>query len=180
MEKRLYFAHGKESGPWGRKIQSLAAIARAHGFEVESPDYSHTFDPDARVRQLLELAPRAECLVLVGSSMGGYVSAVAARELRPQGLFLLAPAVYMPGYEQEPEPDAGLIEVVHGWDDAVIPPAHAVRFAERYQARLHMIPGEHTLVEQLPLLGRLFGMFLAEVEVATAQRLATGGPASGR
>lgn len=170
MEKLCYFAHGKESGPWGRKIQALAALARAHGFAVESPDYSHTMDPDARVEQLLALHPQAERLVLVGSSMGGYVSAVAARELKPDGLFLLAPAVYMPGYEAEPEPQAGQIEIVHGWDDAVIPPDHVIRFARRHRARLHLLAGEHTLVAQLPLIERLFGLFLAEIELAADRR----------
>ncbi|RFA31103.1 alpha/beta hydrolase [Alkalilimnicola ehrlichii] len=171
MLKRVYFAHGKESGPWGRKIQALARVAQAHGFMIESPDYSHTFDPQARVQQLLDLKPQADCLVLVGSSMGGYVSAQAAGQLRPNGLFLIAPAFYMPGYESEPQAHDGLIEAVHGWDDDVIPVEHSIRFARNHQARLHLIPGEHTLVEQLPLLERLFGLFLAEVEVATQQRL---------
>ncbi|MGH8540495.1 MAG: alpha/beta hydrolase, partial [Stenotrophobium sp.] len=36
------FAHGKESGPWGTKITHLAEVARGHGYEVMSPDYSHT------------------------------------------------------------------------------------------------------------------------------------------
>jgi alpha/beta superfamily hydrolase len=170
MDKQVFFAHGKESGPWGRKIAALAAIARAHGFAVTSPDYYHTHDPHERVRQLLALQPQADCLVLVGSSMGGYVSARAARELAPDGLFLIAPAVYMPGYEHDPMPEAGLIEVVHGWDDVVIPPEHAVRFAHAHGARLHMLPGEHTLLAQLPLLERLFGLFLAEVETATTGR----------
>ena len=37
--------------------------------------------------------------MLVGSSLGGHVSAAAAAALRPRGLFLLAPAFYMPGFE---------------------------------------------------------------------------------
>ena len=53
------FAHGKESGPWGVKITALAAVARALGFAVMSPDYSHTHDPLARVEQLLRLSPQA-------------------------------------------------------------------------------------------------------------------------
>jgi len=168
VDKQVWFAHGKESGPWGRKIQALAVIAQARGFSVESPDYSHSFDPEVRIRQLLDLRPHAECLVLVGSSMGGYVSAVASSQLSPAGLFLMAPAFYMPGYEEDPAPSANLIDVVHGWDDDVIPVAHSIRFAQRHSARLHAIPGDHGLVGQLPLLEQLFGLFLDEVEKSVA------------
>jgi len=156
----VYFAHGKESGPWGHKIRALADVARARGFQVESPDYSFTFDPDERIRHLLSLRPAADTLVLVGSSMGGYVSACASRQIKPHGLFLLAPAVYMPGYEQEPQPHAQHIEIVHGWHDDVIPVEHALRLARTYNARLHVLDSEHTLNDQIPYLEQLFGLFL--------------------
>ena len=74
--KQVYFAHGKESGPWGSKIRHLASIAEANGYEVVSPDYSALPDPEARVKHLLELLsqePETSTIVLVGSSMGGYV-----------------------------------------------------------------------------------------------------------
>ncbi len=156
----VYFAHGKESGPWGHKIRALAEVARARGFHVESPDYSFTHDPDERIRHLLSLRPSGEPLVLVGSSMGGYVSAIASRELRPKGLFLLAPAVYMPGYAEEPAPRAERIEIVHGWHDTVIPVEHAIRLARTCSARLHLLDSEHTLNDQIPYLTQLFGLFL--------------------
>ncbi len=94
--KVVYFAHGKESGPWGIKIIALAKIARKKRFAVESPDYSFTMDPEERVKKLFSLNPRAQRdLVLVGSSMGGYISTVASKKLKPSGLFLLAPAFYI-------------------------------------------------------------------------------------
>jgi hypothetical protein len=49
----IYFAHGKESGPWGAKTQALAEVAQSKGFRVESPNYFKQPDPDARVEQLL-------------------------------------------------------------------------------------------------------------------------------
>ena len=73
----VVFAHGMESGPWGTKILALADVAKRMGFAVDSPDYSHTKDPHARVGQLLKQNPQSDCLVLAGSSMGGYVSAQA-------------------------------------------------------------------------------------------------------
>jgi len=49
----IYFSHGKESGPWGTKIRRLAAVARRVGWQVTSPDYTATHNPDARVQLLL-------------------------------------------------------------------------------------------------------------------------------
>ncbi|HYW91658.1 MAG TPA: alpha/beta hydrolase [Gammaproteobacteria bacterium] len=160
----LYFAHGMESGPWGTKISALAVVARERGFRVCSPDYSHTRDPDARVRQLLDEHPAtAGHLVLVGSSMGAYVSAVASGSLRPDGLFLMAPAMYLPGYEADPMVQAKRMAVVHGWRDNVVPVANAIRFAQTHRAALHVLDGGHRLAESLPAIRRIFANFLDEI-----------------
>ena len=63
----VWFAHGLDGVPWGRKITALAAVARQRGLEVESPDYGFTRDPDARVRHLLsQNPPEGDELILVG------------------------------------------------------------------------------------------------------------------
>lgn len=94
----VYFNHGKESGPWGSKITKLVDVARERGFAVESIDYRNLPDAGPRTERLLTSeAGKAERLILVGSSMGGYVATVASAVLKPEGLFLLAPAFYMPG-----------------------------------------------------------------------------------
>ncbi len=162
-EKLVCFAHGKESGPWGHKITRLAEIARDRGFEVISPDYSHTHDPGMRVQQLLQLGPSAQQLVLVGSSMGGYVSAMACARLRPQALFLMAPALYFPGWDDEPEGVPALSSVVHGWRDDIVPVERGLRFAERNRAELHLLDAGHTLVECLPTVAMLFDDLLQRV-----------------
>ena len=163
-QKLVCFAHGKESGPWGTKITRLAEVARARGFEVMSPDYSHTHDPKERVAHLLQLAPRAEKLVLVGSSMGAYVSAMACAALRPQALFLLAPALYFPGWAEEPAGCPRLAAVVHGWRDDVVPVERAITFARRNSVALHILDSGHTLNDQLPALALLFDDLLTAVE----------------
>ncbi|HZR35052.1 MAG TPA: alpha/beta fold hydrolase [Nevskia sp.] len=150
------FAHGKESGPWGTKITHLAETAKRHGCAVLSPDYSHTHDARARVAQLLELAPRAGTLVLVGSSMGGYVSAMACAALKPRALLLIAPALYFPGLDAEPEGVPGLCSVVHGWHDELVPVERSIRFARTHNAALHVLNSGHTLNDQLPALELLF------------------------
>ena len=164
MTPAVWFSHGLDGVPWGRKITALAAVARARGLPVVSVDYTFTRDPDERVRHLLaQQPPRGGELVLVGSSMGGYVSAVAGEQLRPAGMFLMAPALYMPGYEADPSPTGGRLEVVHGWGDEVIPVEHAWRFAARHRAALHVLDADHALTEALPELEVLFGRFLDAV-----------------
>src|ERR1700679_4050717 len=102
------FSHGKESGPWGAKITAMAAVVRDLGLQAESVDYRGLDDPGDRVRKLAGLAKDfKEPVVLVGSSMGGHVSAAAASVLRPRGLFLLAPAFYMAGFQEYTAEEVG-------------------------------------------------------------------------
>jgi alpha/beta superfamily hydrolase len=162
-ERLVCFAHGKESGPWGTKITRLAEVARARNFDVLSPDYSHTHDPKQRLAHLLRLAPRARTLVLVGSSMGGYVSAMACAELRPQGLFLMAPALYFPGWDEDPQGCPQATVVVHGWRDDIVPVEASLRFARARGAALHLLDSGHTLSDQLPALSALFDELLGMV-----------------
>ena len=159
----VHFMHGKESGPGGRKIAALASVAQARHWAVESLDYSHTTDPTARLEQLLGACANVRRpLVLVGSSMGGWVAAEAAEQLGACGVFLLAPALYMPGYPtQEPMVPATRTEIVHGWDDEVIPCENAIRFARLRQCTLHLVQGDHRLNARIALLRELFHAFLA-------------------
>lgn len=165
MKTLVLFAHGKESGPWGSKIRHLATIAEGFGAKVLSPDYSDISDPDARVTRLLAMPlPAHDCMVLVGSSMGGYVSTVASQILKPSALFLMAPAFYMPGYVvQTPTPGTSRISMVFGWHDVVIPVENGIRFAQEHQAELHVLNSDHRLNSVLPELGILFENFLKSI-----------------
>lgn len=159
----VHFVHGKESGPRGEKIAALAAVAREHGWEVASLDYTHTVDPALRLEQLRQACGGLDQpLLLVGSSMGGWVAAEASAWLDAHGVFLLAPAVYMPDYPtQAPALLATHVEIVHGWDDEVIPCELAIRYAQLRGCTLHLVPGDHRLTGHIPLLCELFGAFLA-------------------
>lgn len=167
QDQLVVFAHGKESGPWGSKIKHLAAIARKQGYAVESPDYSHSRDPQHRLAQLLELHPQAEQLVLAGSSMGGYVSAMACKALRPDALFLMAPALYFDGFGGDPEHCPSDTVVVHGWTDDVVPVERAIRFAQTRQAQLHLLDDGHRLASSLEFIGQVFARQLARVSART-------------
>lgn len=163
----VVFAHGMESGPWGTKIKALAAVAEHAGWAVDSRDYRSTKDPDARVRMLLADPPHADKLVLAGSSMGGYVSAMACEALKPQGLLLIAPALYFQDYDAEPTGIPPHCSVVHGWHDDIVPPERAVRFATTHTAELHMLDGDHRLVAQIPELEWVFARLLRRVGEST-------------
>lgn len=153
---RVVFAHGKESGPWGSKITYLARIAETLGFAVDSPDYQGMEDPHARVDRLLERAPTGAPLVLVGSSMGGYVSAMACEQLAPNALLLMAPALYLDGYPGDPTACPADTTVVHGWADDIVPVDSSIRFAQARHAALHMVADDHRLADSLDLIGHLF------------------------
>jgi len=159
----VHFMHGKESGPGGSKIVALAAVAQQHGWDTASLDYSHTTDPAARLAQLLEACAGVRGpLLLAGSSMGGWVAAEASMRLGARGVFLLAPALGIPAYpSQEPAVPAAHTEIVHGWDDEVIPCENAIHFARLRGCTLHLVQGDHRLDARIPLLRELFGAFLS-------------------
>lgn len=156
------FVHGKEGIPWGRKIVQLAEVAKQHGCMVESPDHTQIPNPDQRARSLAE-QQTPEQLILVGSSMGAYAATVASASLRPCGLFLLAPAVYLPGYaDQDPKPHRCPTVIIHGWQDSVVPVYNAIQFAQKHHLMLHLIDDDHRLIQSLPYLSSTFSWFLQQ------------------
>ena len=165
MTKSLaIYNHGKDSSPWGEKTPAFAEVAKRHNFDFLSPDYREQMDPDKRVEQLLaEDYSSYDKIILIGSSMGAYVATIAAETIPACGLFLLAPAFYLPGYrrtEFNPLPNT---QVYHGWQDDIVPPENAWRFCERYRTRLLMLDSGHRLINQLHLLTEEFGRFLSRL-----------------
>jgi pimeloyl-ACP methyl ester carboxylesterase len=163
---KILFSHGQESGPWGSKIKQLAQVAEGLGFEVDSVDYQGIESPELRVEKLLGVIGHDHNVILVGSSMGGYVSMVAASKLATskkgvKAVFLLAPALYMPGYAVQDYPlDGDLVEIVHGWSDEVIGVEHSIKFAQASKCSLHLIDGDHRLKSSITTVISLFERFL--------------------
>jgi alpha/beta superfamily hydrolase len=164
--KTVVFSHGKESGPWGAKITAMAEVVRELGLNAESVDYRGMDDPAARVQKLIDEGSQwAPGLVLAGSSLGGHVSAAAAATLKPRGLFLLAPAFYMPGYEHyTPQDVAAPTAIVHGWHDDIVPVASSIRWAGEHNAELHILNSGHRLEDQIPAILRLLCGFLRSLK----------------
>ena len=167
MKKLVIYNHGKDSIPLGEKAIALAKVAKWRGFIFISPDYQASNDPYARVKQLLAMDLSAyQDIVFVGSSMGAYVSTVTSEIIKPKGLFLIAPAFYLPGYQcTEFNPCTDRIEVFHGWEDEVVPPENAWRFCQQYRASLHMYNADDRLLSILPIMAHAFGRFLEDANL---------------
>jgi len=165
--RHVVFSHGQEAGPWGRKITALAEVARAEGYDAHSVDYRGIDEPRARVGRLVEFCKELSGdLVLVGSSLGGYVAVASASLLHARGVFLMAPALYMQGL---PELRSGVLDcptaVVHGWRDDVVPYEHSVRFAHAYRCALHLLESDHQLHNQVRVIRYLFEYFLIALDL---------------
>jgi len=161
----VVFSHGKESGPWGSKITAMAAMVRDLGIAVESVDYRGLDDPAARVDRLIDVSKGIDgSLVLVGSSMGGHVAAAAASRIKPRGLFVLAPAFYMPDFEAHtPQDVACPTAIVHGWRDDIVPVENSIRWAREHLAALHVLDSDHRLEDKIETICQLLREFLDEL-----------------
>ncbi len=170
----VVFSHGKESGPWGAKILAMSAVAKAGGFTVDSIDYQGLDDPAARVAKLVgAIGQAAVPLLLVGSSLGGHVCTAAAVDCASEGalgvalpspvrgIFLLAPAFFMPGYEAltPPVPPCP-VEIVHGWHDEIVPVDHTLRWARPAAVTVHLLDTDHRMHAAIDPINVLFAAFL--------------------
>ncbi len=172
----IIFSHGKESGPNGNKIIQLSRVAEAMVCTTESVDYQGMESPQERVNRLIEvIKSTADEVVLVGSSMGGFVSLAATvewlknqsstqlSENKIKGMFLLVPAAFMSGYpaietlEQFPP-----LSIVHGWKDDIVPYQNSLKLAEIHEADYHLLNDGHRLKEVLPQVVEIFKAFLGK------------------
>ncbi len=164
----VIFSHGHLSSPDSRKIVELAPVAEARGFRVEAIDYRDLRDnPVGRVQRLLQrLRELDRPAVLVGSSMGGYVSLAAAEQMPVAGLFLMAPALFLEHYvdggvvPDSYQPKTRHVSIVHGWRDDIIPWRNSLKFAEQSHAVLHLFDGDHVLHGCLPSIAASLDDFL--------------------
>lgn len=161
----VVFSHGQESGPWGTKIRAMADCVKGMGCKADSLDYQGIADPAERVRKLIDDCGDIDSpLVLVGSSMGGHVATAAAAPLSAAGVFVLAPAYFMPGYEDlTPNPPGMPICIVHGWRDDVVPVENSIRFAKSCNAELHVLDGDHRLTDNIGEINYYLQRFVEKI-----------------
>lgn len=166
----VILSHGLESGPQATKVTALAAAAEAMGWSTERPDYldlDATRDVARVPDRLLRLVERCRAaiaegrgpLVLAGSSMGAFISALASLEVEVRGLFLLAPPVRIAGYR---ELDAAPVptSILHGWRDELIPAVDVVAWAAPRCDELTLVDDGHRLAEHVDYGARTFARFL--------------------
>jgi surfactin synthase thioesterase subunit len=161
----VIFSHGQESGPWGTKIRAMAQLVRSLGLEADSVDYQGIEEPDVRVDKLVDRCRSLDApVLLVGSSMGGHVATAAAHRVNAAGLFVLAPAYYVEGLKAltPAAPDIP-IEIVHGWQDDVVPVDNSIRFARQSLATLHVVNGDHRLTDNIDEINYHLARFVRTV-----------------
>ena len=165
-------SHGFESGPDATKVTALAEVAQRLGFTHERPDYtdldarrevSNVGDVPARLQRLVGLAAAAAArgpVVLAGSSLGAYISAIASLQVPTQALFLMVPPTRM---GPMPALDAAAVptSVVHAWQDELIPAADVIAWAQARSARLLLVQDGHRLERHVEASARAFEELLA-------------------
>lgn len=164
----VVFSHGQESGPWGSKITAMADTVRAIGCRAESIDYQGMADPVARVKKLIAACADIDGpIILVGSSMGGHVATAAAPAVNAIGLFVLAPAYYMEGFEalSPSSPEIPTV-IVHGWHDDIVPVDNSIRFARDGAATLHIVDGDHRLTTNIDDINQYLTHFVNRLMVS--------------
>jgi predicted alpha/beta-hydrolase family hydrolase len=160
---RMILSHGMESGPNASKITRLDEMATAQGYQCTRPDYGTQAKAPQRIEQLLHVASQQNAnqpLVLVGSSMGAYISAMASVQIPVAGLFLMAPPVFCRGLEPALRLRCEHVTIVHPWNDELIDADEVFAFARAYKTRLIMVDDSHRLTQSMPALEHAFAEFL--------------------
>lgn len=170
MKGHVLLSHGMESGPQANKVTALAAVAQARGWRATRPDF---LDLDAtrdaaslqlRIERLLAAVEPGEPLVLAGSSLGAFCSALASLRVPCRGLFLMAPPLSIPGFEARLDMATVATEIVHGWDDELIPARDVIDFAAARRLPLHLVADTHRLEGHVQAIGHWFGRFLDQCQ----------------
>lgn len=166
--KLAIFSHGKESGPNGGKITIMKKVAESHGFETIALDYTECKDTSERVNKLKNYidSKSFESLLLIGSSMGGYVSTILSNEYNLIGLFLLCPALYMNNNEYTVNsfsPKCKNIEIIHGWNDEVVPYENSIKFGKQTKAIVNLVDDNHRLKKNYVFIEKIFNNFLINI-----------------
>ena len=172
MKGHCILSHGFESGPEATKVTALAEAAEALGWSHERPDYtdldgrrevSELGDVPARLERLLALAQdaaRRGPLVLAGSSLGAYISALVSLQLPVAGLFLMAPPIRM-GRAHPLEAAAVPTSIIHGWRDELISADEVVMWAQARRDRLLLVDDSHRLSDHVESSKLAFAELLA-------------------
>ncbi len=164
----VIFSHGKEGSPNGTKSQIIKAVTESLNHTYLSVDYSECTDVNDRIKMLKTILRKIERdVVLVGSSMGGYVSSVISNEIETEGLFLIAPALYINEREYSVKSFQSLsknIWVRHGWEDDIIPVENSLKFSKQHKCKIVIEKDNHRMSETKLNLARDIKQFLKQCQ----------------
>lgn len=161
----IYFLHEKNKTPTDKKLVHLASLAKTKKHTITMINDTDTKNPNIRAKRFATTLMGKKDIVLVGGSMGGYSSVWASGIVDVKGMFLLAPALYLEGYETFSLPlKCTNITIVHGHYDKVVPLENSILFAKKHNALLHIISDDHALNSELETLEVLFETFLQSLE----------------
>lgn len=172
MRNPIIFSHGSDSGPEATKVSALAALAQSLDWPTQRLDYREddalghgdSVPPRlARLRAAIDAANQPP--LLVGSSMGAFVSGLASLEAPVAGLFLLATPEHIPGHKVafDLRDDVPTL-LIHGWRDEVCAVEGLLAFAERRSLPLLLVDDDHRLGASLDDILAQFGIFLARLD----------------
>lgn len=164
MRGHVILSHGSNSSPDATKVSALAALAESLGWSTQRPDYR---DDDAR-GHAASVAPRIARLratiealdappLLVGSSMGAFVSALVSLDVPVAGLLLLATPAAIPGYAHPVDIRTHVpTMLIHGWRDTVCPLPAVQPLAARHRLPLLVLDDDHRLgASAVPIAAQL-------------------------
>ena len=164
MRGQIILSHGSDSSPDATKVSMLATLAESLGWRTQRPDYRA-----ADVRGHLDsVAPRIARLratiealdeppLLVGSSMGAFVSGLVSLDVPVAGLLLLATPSEIPGYPRKFDlRTKGPTLLIHGWRDEVCPLAGVHAFAAHRRLPLLVLDDDHRLGSSMDTIAAQF------------------------
>jgi len=171
MRGQIILSHGSDSGPDATKVSMLAALAESLGWRTQRPDYraddarGHAGSVAPRIARLratieaLDVPP-----LLVGSSMGAFVSGLASLDVPVAGLLLLATPSAIPGYVRAFDLRRCVPTVlIHGWRDDVCPVGGVQAFAAQRRLPLLVLDDDHRLGASMQMIAAQFRLLLDQL-----------------
>lgn len=171
MRGHVILSHGSDSGPEATKVSALARVAESLGWTTSRPDYreedklGYAGSVPPRVARLVDaMQEQTRPLVLVGSSMGAFVSGLASLRAPCDGLFLVALPTMIPECPQPFDMAEGISAMlIHGYEDTLCPVLAAQAFARSRGMPALLLPDDHRLAIHVPVIEREFRAFLESV-----------------
>jgi predicted alpha/beta-hydrolase family hydrolase len=174
MRGQIVLSHGSDSSPDATKVSTLAALAESLGWRTQRPDYG---SDDARghagsvAPRIARLRATIEALdappLLVGSSMGAFVSGLVSLDVPVAGLLLLATPSEIPGYARKFDLRRGVPTLfIHGWRDDVCPLAGIHPLAAQRRLPLLVLDDDHRLGASLAVIVAQFRQLLEQLASA--------------